>query len=136
MRYLIAALALLSSIAFGMAVTPSVMDACPAGGPPALGAGVSPDGAVCVGQSVRDTQGTVWTVNPSSNANLGNLRSPLINATYSAGVNIRKAQMKGGQFQFVNANTVDWSYWDYAQNKFWNVGMAPLPQGSAPPGTR
>lgn len=130
MRYLIAFLLCLLSAsvaAMGVVYTP---DRC-AGAPPALTAGTSADGPVCLGQSVRDRDGRVWTyVAIPGDPRFGTLTTTGVPAHKSSAVRV-----KAGRVEAVYAGT-QWAYWLASVQLWWDVNAAlPAPPQPTPPGS-
>lgn len=132
MRTLFAIIVLLcSGWAFGNAFTPPVADVC-SGAPPALGAGTSPDGPVCLGQSVRDSHNTVWTFTAPSCPGFSSGHCIVGSVgRYPA----PKVQIKGGVVQVQNQYSPQWTYYEYSIGGWLYVGSPiPAPAGPAPKG--
>jgi hypothetical protein len=139
-RIIALAFALFASAAFANAPVPGVIpDACPVGGAPALGAGVSPDGPVCVGQSVRDAAGHVWQLRSTGVVNgvpaYGVFQTAPVPADQIAMINCGKVRMQGGVMQYLSTIPQSpWMYWSFTMHRAWPVGVAEPPPPTSPAG--
>ena len=122
-----------SSLALGNAsvVVPAE---CAAGSIPVLvPAGPSVDGPVCLGQSVRDSAGKIWTY-----TRVGTSTGTVTGGAYA--FNAASMRMAGGRAEFWFPYNPSWLYWDSADGGFHPVGYVkppPVTPGPPlPPGTR
>jgi hypothetical protein len=130
------ALLFVSGLAFASSNVPWIQpDACPSGGPPALVAsGPSADGAVCVGQSVRDSGNRVWQFRLVSDNSWGLFQTSPSPAQDIAFIRTGKARMSAGRIEFTLATApVTWDYWSFKMHRAWPVGTPEPPPPVSPP---